>query len=84
MNTFIFMNIFIYYDIYTYIYIYMIYIYIYIYIYRPHFFVNADFIKHNRHFMSTYFLLDPNNTIFMPNNTTTENSHRQHNIRTSK
>ena len=24
-----------------------------------HFFVNANFIKHNRHFMSTYFLLDP-------------------------
>ena len=29
------------------------------YIYRQHFFVNANFIKHNRHFMSTYFLLDP-------------------------
>ena len=29
------------------------------YVYRQHFFVNADFIKHNRHFMSTYFLLDP-------------------------
>ena len=29
-----------------------IYIYIYIYIY-------ANFIKHNRHSMSTYFLLDP-------------------------
>ena len=29
-----------------------LYIYIYIYIY-------ANFIKHNRHFMSTYFLLDP-------------------------
>ena len=28
------------------------FIYIYIYIY-------ANFIKHNRHFMSTYFLLDP-------------------------
>ena len=27
-------------------------IYIYIYIY-------ANFIKHNRHFMPTYFLLDP-------------------------
>ena len=26
---------------------------------RKHFFVNANFIKHNRHFMSTYFLLDP-------------------------
>ena len=34
-------------------------VYIYIYIYRQHFFVNANFIKHNRHFMSTYFLLDP-------------------------
>ena len=34
-------------------------IYIYIYIYREYFFVNANFIKHNRHFMSTYFLLDP-------------------------
>ena len=36
-----------------------IYIYIYICIFRQHFFVNANFIKHNRHFMSTYFLLDP-------------------------
>ena len=27
-------------------------------IFRQHFFVNANFIKHNRHFMSTYFLLD--------------------------
>ena len=36
-----------------------IYIYIYIYILRQHFFVNANFIKHNRHFMSTYFLLAP-------------------------
>ena len=34
-------------------------IYIYICIFRQHFFVNANFIKHNRHFMSTYFLLDP-------------------------
>ena len=33
-------------------YLAFIYIYIYIYIY-------ANFIKHNRHFMSTYFLLDP-------------------------
>ena len=41
-----------------YIYIYIC-IYIYIYIFRQHFFVNANFIKHNRHFMSTYFLLDP-------------------------
>ena len=36
-----------------------IYIYIYICIFRQHFFVNANFIKHNRHFMSTYFLLYP-------------------------
>ena len=36
-----------------------VYIYIYICIFRQHFFVNANFIKHNRHFMSTYFLLDP-------------------------
>ena len=28
-------------------------------VFRQHFFVNANFIKHNRHFMSTYFLLDP-------------------------
>ena len=42
----------------VYIYIY-IYIYIYVCIFRQHFFVNANFIKHNRHFMSTYFLLDP-------------------------
>ena len=35
------------------IYVYVdIYVYIYIYIY-------ANFIKHNRHFMPTYFLLDP-------------------------
>ena len=31
----------------------------YICIFRQHFFVNANFIKHNRHFMPTYFLLDP-------------------------
>ena len=36
-----------------------VYIYIYIYIYRQHFFINTNFIKHNRHFLSTYFLLDP-------------------------
>ena len=39
-----------------------LYIYIYIFeicIFRQLFFVNANFIKHNRHFMSTYFLLDP-------------------------
>ena len=28
-------------------------------IFRQHFFVNANFIKHNRHFMPTYSLLDP-------------------------
>ena len=27
--------------------------------YWQHFFVNTNFIKHNRHFLSTYFLLDP-------------------------
>ena len=43
----------------SHIYMY-IYIYIYICIFRQHFFVNANFIKHNRHFMPTYFLLDPN------------------------
>ena len=32
----------------------LFYIYIYIYIY-----ICANFIKHNRHFMPTYFLLDP-------------------------
>ena len=36
-----------------------IYIYIYICIFWLHFFVNTNFIKHNRHFMPTYFLLDP-------------------------
>ena len=36
-----------------------IYMYIYICIFRQHFFVNANFIKHNRHFMPTYSLLDP-------------------------
>ena len=50
-------------NIYIYIYIYntneYIYIYIYICIFTQHFLVNANFIKHNRHFMSTYFLLDP-------------------------
>ena len=39
--------------------IFSVYIYIYTYIFRQHFFVNENFIKHNRHFMSTYFLLDP-------------------------
>ena len=33
---------------------FLLYIYIYIYIY-----ICSNFIKHNRHFMSTYFLLDP-------------------------
>ena len=42
------------------IYIYIISsFYLYIYIYRQRFLVNANFIKHNRHLMSTYFLLDP-------------------------
>ena len=36
-----------------------LYIYIYICIFWQHFFVDTNFIKHNRHFMSTYFLLDP-------------------------
>ena len=36
-----------------------IYIYIYIYIYRQHFFINTNFVEHNRHFLSTYFLVDP-------------------------
>ena len=43
------------------VYIFMcvcIYIYIYIYVFWPQFFVNTNFIKHNRHFLSTYFLLD--------------------------
>ena len=96
-------------------------------VFRQHFFVNANFIKHNRYFMSTYFLLDPFEfpyyfyriqgeliyvwsivvcipSTFCPTqhlkkhstktfnsafkntfNTTTKNSHRQHNnIRTSK
>ena len=61
-RTYIYMYIYIYIYIYTRVYI-NVYIYIYIYIYicifRQHFFVKANFIKHNRHFMSTYFLLDP-------------------------
>ena len=28
-------------------------------VFWTHFFVNTNFIKHNRHFMSTYLLLDP-------------------------
>ena len=43
---------------YIYIYIY-IYMYVYICIFRQHFFVDANFIKHNKYFMSTNFLLDP-------------------------
>ena len=54
----IYIYIYIYIYIHTYTYIY-IYIGLYICIFRQHFFVNANFIKHNRHFMSTYFLLDP-------------------------
>ena len=36
-----------------------IYIYIYIYIYCQHFLVNKNSIKHIKHFMPTYILLDP-------------------------
>ena len=47
----------------SHIHVWLYYIYIYnifeIYVFRQHFFVNANFIKHNRHFLSTYFLLDP-------------------------
>ena len=64
---------YIYIDVCIYIYIYInscqyIYIYIYIYIYKYmciyidrfiYMYIDANFIKHNRHFMSTYFLLDP-------------------------
>ena len=59
--------IYIYHFAYIYIYIYIIilhkYVYIYIYIYLfkicifwQHFFVNTNFIEHNRHFLSTYLL----------------------------
>ena len=34
-----------------------VYIYTYTYIYWQHFFINTYLIEHNRHFMSTYFLL---------------------------
>ena len=34
-------------------------IYIYIYIYWQHFFINSNFVEHNKHFLSTYFLVDP-------------------------
>ena len=36
-----------------------IYIYIYIYTYWQHFFINTNFVEYNRHFLSTYFLVDP-------------------------
>ena len=35
------------------------YIYIYIYIYIIYIYIYTNFIKHNRYFLSTYFLLDP-------------------------
>ena len=41
------------------VYNFCIHIYMYICIFRQHFFVNANFIEHNRHFMPTYSLLDP-------------------------
>ena len=34
-------------------------IYIYIYIYWQHFFINTNFVEHNRHFLSTYPLVLP-------------------------
>ena len=36
-----------------------VYIHIFICIFWQHFFVNTNFIKPNRYFLSTYFLLDP-------------------------
>ena len=36
-----------------------IYIYIYIWIFWQHFFININFVEYNRHFLSTYFLVDP-------------------------
>ena len=33
-------------------------IYIYIYIFWQHFFINTNFVEHNRRFLSTYFLVD--------------------------
>ena len=35
------------------------YTYIYICIFWQHFFINTNFIEHNRHFLSTFFLLGP-------------------------
>ena len=32
---------------------------IYIYIFWQHFFINAYFVEHNRHLLSTYFFVDP-------------------------
>ena len=34
-------------------------IYIYICIFWQHFFINTNFVEHNRHFPYTYFLVDP-------------------------
>ena len=31
----------------------------YIYIYWQHFFINTNFVEYNRHFLPTYFLVDP-------------------------
>ena len=38
---------------------YPLYFPIYIYIFWQHFFINTNFVEHNRHSLSTYFLLDP-------------------------
>ena len=59
---YIYTRMYIYIYIYIHIYIYThkhTYVYIYIYIYWQHFFVNTKFVEHNRHFLSTYFLVDP-------------------------
>ena len=58
---YIFVCVCIYIYIYRDVYIYIC-IYIYVYIYRCmyiYIYIDANFIKHNRHFMSKYFLLDP-------------------------
>ena len=31
----------------------------YVYKYWQHFFINTNFVEHHRHFLSTYFLVDP-------------------------
>ena len=49
-------NTHIYMYIYTYIYLYIC---IYICIFWQHFFINTNFVEHNWHFLSTYFLVDP-------------------------